>query len=135
MADPTLLARDAHEAMARRIIHYAELRLRSRDELTPYVAHSCAVAGAARAPFDDRALDAIFEIGRGNLRATDDLAFKSLDYAAAGGHAAVSWPACHRRAQGPRTVTSGRRTGRTRLTSSRSQSQLGLHTVRNTSLC
>ena len=37
-----------------------------------------------------RALDAIFEIGRGNLRATDDLAFKSLDYAAAAGHAAVA---------------------------------------------
>ena len=30
------------------------------------------------------------EIGRGNLRATDDLALKSLDYAAAAGHATVS---------------------------------------------
>ena len=85
-----LLARDEQEAMARRIIHYAQLRLLSRDELAQYVAHRCAVVGAARAPFDDRALDAIFEIGRGNLRATDDLAFKSLDYAAAAGHAAVS---------------------------------------------
>jgi general secretion pathway protein A len=66
-----LLARDEQEAMARRIIHYAQLRMLSRDELAQYV-------------------DAIFEIGRGNLRATDDLAFKSLDYAAAGGHAAVS---------------------------------------------
>jgi hypothetical protein len=28
--------------------------------------------------------------GRGNLRATDDLALKSLGYAAAAGHAAVS---------------------------------------------
>ena len=79
----TLLARDDQEAMARRIIHYAQLRLLSRDELAQYVAHRCAIAGAARAPFDDRSLDAIFEIGRGNLRATDDLAFKSLDYAAA----------------------------------------------------
>ena len=85
-----LLARDEQEAMARRIIHYAQLRLLSRDELTHYVAHRCAVAGAARVPFDERSLDAIFEIGRGNLRATDDLAFKSLDHAAAGGHAAVS---------------------------------------------
>jgi type II secretory pathway predicted ATPase ExeA len=85
-----LLARDEHEAMARRIIHYAQLRLLSREELTQYVAHRCAVAGAARVPFDDRALDAIFEIGRGNLRATDDLAFKSLDYAAAAGQAVVS---------------------------------------------
>jgi len=43
-----------------------------------------------RVPFDDRTLDALFEIGRGNLRATDDLALKSLDYAAAAGHATVS---------------------------------------------
>jgi type II secretory pathway predicted ATPase ExeA len=85
-----LPARDEQEAMARRIIHYAQLRLLSRDELAQYIAYRCAVTGTARAPFDDRPLDAIFEIGRGNLRATDDLAFKSLDYAAAGGHTAVS---------------------------------------------
>jgi general secretion pathway protein A len=85
-----LLARDEQEAMARRIIHYAQLRLLSREELAQYVAHRCAIAGAARVPFDDRSLDAIFEIGRGNLRATDDLAFKSLAHAAAGSHATVS---------------------------------------------
>jgi general secretion pathway protein A len=86
----TLLARDDQEAMARRIVHYAQLRLLSRAELAQYIAHRCAVAGAARIPFDDRTLDALFEIGRGNLRATDDLALKSLDYAAAAGHATVS---------------------------------------------
>jgi hypothetical protein len=75
--------------MARRIAHYAQLRLLSREELAQYVAHRCAVAGAARVPFDERTLDALFEIGRGNLRATDELALKSLDYAAAG-HATVS---------------------------------------------
>jgi len=85
-----LLARDDQEAMARRIVHYAQLRLLSREELAQYVAHHCAVAGAARVPFDDRTLDALFEIGRGNLRATDDLALKSLAYAAAAGHATVS---------------------------------------------
>ena len=46
--------------------------------------------------FDDRALDSLFEMNRGNLRATDDVAFKSLDYAAAGG----SWP--HARGLGQR---------------------------------
>jgi general secretion pathway protein A len=86
----SLLARDDQEAMARRIAHYAQLRLLSREELAQYVAHRCAVAGAARVPFDERTLDALFEIGRGNLRATDDLALKSLDYAAAAGHATVS---------------------------------------------
>ena len=69
-----LLAHDEQEAMARRIIHYVQLRLLSRDE----VAHCCVITGAVHAPFDDRSLDAIFEISRGNLRATDDLAFKSL---------------------------------------------------------
>ena len=72
---------------------------------TPSAGRSCTaeprappdVAGAssslhavARGPFDERTLDALFEIGRGNLRATDDLALKSLDYAAAAGHATVS---------------------------------------------
>jgi hypothetical protein len=49
--------------------------------------------GASRAPpaspLDARTLDALFEIGRGNLRAADDLALKSLDYAGAG-HASAS---------------------------------------------
>ena len=86
----SLLARDDQEAMARRIVHYAQLRLLSCEELAQYVAHRGAVAGAARIPFDERTLDALFEIGRGNLRATDDLALKSLAYAATGGHATVS---------------------------------------------
>jgi general secretion pathway protein A len=86
----TVLARDDQEAVARRIIHYAQLRLLTREELAKYIAHRCTIAGATGAPFDDRSLDAVFEIGRGNLRATDDLALKSLECAAAGGHAAVS---------------------------------------------
>src|SRR5512144_2802680 len=88
--------------MRRSCARIVPLRLLSRDELAQYVAHRCAVAGAARAPFDDRALEAIFEIGRGNLRPTDDLAFKSLDYAAAGGHASLS------SMSSPRARTSGR---------------------------
>ena len=86
----TLLARDEQEAIARRIFYYAQLRLLSRDEIAAYVAHRCAVAGAATVPFDERTLDALFEIGRGNLRATDDLALKSLEHAAAAGLPTVS---------------------------------------------
>lgn len=85
-----LLARDELESMARRIIHYAQLRLLSRDEVETYIAHRCTIAGAATVPFDPRALEAIFEIGRGNFRATDDLALKSLEHAAMAGHATVS---------------------------------------------
>jgi len=76
-----LLRRDDLEAVARRLAHYASLRPLSRDENVRYLEHRTAVAGAAQAPFDTRALDAIYEIGRGNLRATDHLALKALELA------------------------------------------------------
>jgi general secretion pathway protein A len=86
----TMLRQDAQESIARRIVHYAQLRLLSRDEVERYVAHRCTVAGAKKLPFDERGLDALFEIGRGNLRATDTLALKALEYAALGKHSTVS---------------------------------------------
>jgi len=76
-----LLRRPELDDVARRIAHYATLRLLSRDETRAYVAHRCTVAGAVTVPFDDGAHDAIFEIGRGNLRATDRLALKALQVA------------------------------------------------------
>lgn len=76
-----LLRREAHEAIAKRLAHYAYLRLLSRDETLRYVAHRCAIAGAATVPFDARALDAVYEISSGNLRAIDSLALKSLELA------------------------------------------------------
>lgn len=76
-----LLRRDDLEDVARRLSHYATLRTLSRAELAAYVEHRCTVAGSARLPFDESALDALFEIGRGNLRATDELARKSLELA------------------------------------------------------
>lgn len=76
-----LLRRPELDDVARRIAHYATLRLLSRDETKSYVEHRCTVAGATTVPFDDGAHDAIFEIGRGNLRATDRLALKSLQVA------------------------------------------------------
>jgi hypothetical protein len=51
----------ARGIMARRVIHYAQLRLPAPDELAQYLAHRCAVAGAARARFDNRSSTAIFE--------------------------------------------------------------------------
>jgi type II secretory pathway predicted ATPase ExeA len=44
--------------------------------------HRMRVAGAAQFPFDSQALDAVYEITRGNLRAIDHLARKSLELAA-----------------------------------------------------
>jgi len=71
------------EDVAQRIAHYARLRLLSRDETARYVAHRCAVAGATKVPFDPAALDAVFEMSRGNLRATDRLCLAALDVTAA----------------------------------------------------
>lgn len=85
-----LLDRDDQEAIARRLVHYATLRLLSRDETVSYLAHRCTIAGRAQLPFDEGALDALYEIGRGNLRATDALALKSLERAALAGHQAIA---------------------------------------------
>jgi general secretion pathway protein A len=85
-----LLRRDDQEAIARRIVHYATLRLLSRDETTTYIEHRCAIAGAKLSPFDAGAIDAVFEISRGNLRAIDNLALESLERCAAAKRSAVS---------------------------------------------
>jgi general secretion pathway protein A len=74
-----LLRRDELEDVARRLSHYATLRTLSREEIERYVEHRCTIAGAGKVPFDKGALDALFEIGRGNLRATDELARKALE--------------------------------------------------------
>jgi len=77
-----MLRRPQLEAVARRMAHYATLRPLSRDETVQYVKHRCVVAGATDVPFDAGALDAIHEIGGGNLRAIDRLVGKSLLLAA-----------------------------------------------------
>lgn len=84
-----LLRRPELDDVARRIAHYATLRLLSRSETKEYVQHRCTIAGTATCPFDDGAHDAIYEVGHGNLRATDRLALKSLEVAAAKGEAVV----------------------------------------------
>ena len=76
-----LLRRPEHEDMARRLVHYAGLGPLSRDDVSQYITHRCAVAGAARVPFDQPSIDAIFEVARGNLRAIDVIALKSLEVA------------------------------------------------------
>ena len=86
----TLLARVEQVAIAQRLAHYATLRLLSREETRCYVLHRCTLAGATADPFDAEAHEAIFELSRGNLRAIDHLALKSLQLAAAAGLTAVS---------------------------------------------
>ncbi|MBW2735624.1 MAG: AAA family ATPase [Deltaproteobacteria bacterium] len=78
-----LLRRDDLEAVARRIAHYASLRLLSRQETRHYVEHRLAIAGAKTDLFDSAAHDAVYEAAQGNLRAINRLALKSLEIAAA----------------------------------------------------
>ena len=85
-----LLGRADNEAVARRLAHVATLRLLSRDELCAYVEHRCTVAGATAVPFDAGAIDALYELSRGNLRATDSLALKALEIVAGNGAEVVS---------------------------------------------
>ncbi len=67
--------------IAQRLACYATLRPLSRAEIGDYVQHRCHIAGAQTFPFDQGAIEALYEIGRGNLRATDHLSRQSLELA------------------------------------------------------
>jgi type II secretory pathway predicted ATPase ExeA len=84
-----MLARNDMIAIRQRIAHCATLRLLSREESKSYVEHRMSDAGAHSQPFDEQALDAIYEITRGNLRAIDSLARKALELAAKRGVTAI----------------------------------------------
>jgi type II secretory pathway predicted ATPase ExeA len=87
-----MLAREDQQAVMRRLSHCATLRLLSRDETAAYVAHRSAIAGAMHPPFDAPSLDALYELSRGNMRAIDQLALKSLQAAARASADVVSSP-------------------------------------------
>lgn len=69
------------EDLAQRLAWYGALRPLTREELRAYVIHRCKIAGAAATTFDDRAMEALFEMGKGNPRATDHLARRSMEAA------------------------------------------------------
>ncbi len=78
----TRILRDERLAdVTHRLAHCATLRPLSRPELVGYIKHRCRIAGATATPFDSGATEALYEIGRGNLRATDHLAFQALEVA------------------------------------------------------
>jgi general secretion pathway protein A len=86
----TLLARPELAAVAQRLAHSATLRLLSREETHAYLAHRAAVAGAQAPPFDEDSKENLFEISRGNLRAIDRLALKTIELAARAGRTVAS---------------------------------------------
>jgi general secretion pathway protein A len=76
-----LLRRDSLEDVARRLAGIATLTPLSREDTKDYVVHRMNMAGADTVPFTAHAFDALYEIGRGNLRATDLLALAALEVA------------------------------------------------------
>jgi general secretion pathway protein A len=78
------------EDVAQRLSCFARLRLLSREETARYLDHRCAVAGASTTPFDAGAMEAVFEISRGNMRAIDKLCLAALGAAAKRGVAVVA---------------------------------------------
>lgn len=84
-----LLMRQEIEAVRRRLAHVATLRLLSRDETRSYMEHRIRVVGGKDLPFDHDAVDAVYEITRGNLRAIDHVARKAMGYACEQGIEAI----------------------------------------------
>jgi len=80
-----MLRREELEDVAGRLAHIVTLRLFSRDETTAYIKHRVTVSGARTTPFDEDALTALYEGSRGNMRAIDTLALKTLELAHAAG--------------------------------------------------
>ncbi len=76
-----LLQRQEVEPMRRRLAHVATLRLLSRDETRSYMEHRIRIAGGKSLPFGHDAVDALYEVTRGNLRAIDHVARKAMSYA------------------------------------------------------
>ena len=76
-----LLKQPELEDLAQRLTWYGTLRPLTRDELRAYVVHRCRIAGASDTTFDERAMEALFEMGKGNPRATDHLARRAMETA------------------------------------------------------
>lgn len=76
-----LLRRQELEDLAQRLTWYGTIRPMSRDETHDYITHRCTLAGATPVPFDGRAMEALYEMSKGNPRAIDHLARRSLEMA------------------------------------------------------
>ncbi len=77
-----LLRRDDMTAVRGRLSYVGTLRTLTREESHDYIRYRSELAGAPKPLFDQRALDALYEVAQGNLRALNAIALSSL-YAAA----------------------------------------------------
>lgn len=76
-----LLRRVDLEDVAGRLGIVATLGHLSREATVRYVEHRITIAGGKRVPFESNALEALFELTRGNLRAIDHVSLRSLELA------------------------------------------------------
>lgn len=76
-----LLHQEDLEDIRQRLVHCGELGLLTRDETRAYIEHRSKVAGVPHIPFDPQAIDALYEITRGNMRCIDKLALATLKQA------------------------------------------------------
>lgn len=77
----TMIMSDDLTDVRQRLMHCGELALLTREETRSYIEHRAKISGAAQVPFDAQAIDALYEITHGNMRALDKLAFASLKIA------------------------------------------------------
>jgi general secretion pathway protein A len=76
------LLRDSLDSLAMRLTAHVQLFNLSAERTRDYVAHRLDQAGARTSLFADTALDTLFEVARGNMRAVDTMAFNALMVAA-----------------------------------------------------
>jgi general secretion pathway protein A len=77
-----LLENQDLKPIRQRLAHVHTLRLLTRAETHSYIEHRLQVAGAQNRPFRPQALEAVYELTHGNLRAIDHLCRRALELAA-----------------------------------------------------
>jgi len=81
----TQLLSPENEDIHQRLAYFAELRLLTREETKTYVDHRLKLVGSARPVFSPQALEALYEVTSGNMRAIDEVAKAALGFAGAEG--------------------------------------------------
>lgn len=75
------LLHDDLEDIRQRLAHCGEIAPLTREETRAYVEHRSVIAGAAHVPFEPLAIEAIYEVARGNMRAIDRITLAALSQA------------------------------------------------------
>jgi general secretion pathway protein A len=84
-----ILLRPEMADVRQRLVHCGEIRPLTREETRSYIDHRVKIAGASQNPFDPLAVEALFEVTRGNMRELDRLAGASLAVADKAGRSRV----------------------------------------------